>query len=211
MSVSIDLGNAESFIFFEEDFMRISVGAGETDKQTQPVFDVTLTLTDDHYFDPLSQNYYFKLVIVKDYEDPIVEIIEEAKKKQVIYEYGEERVYDLTATSTEELTSASAEENLTVLYYSPLRLKSESISELTGVVEQTEEELLDEIANPTPVPYMDDFSEDGVATLKFNTPVKVPSVTEVLDSRVALRMTKAITSNDPIYETYETADGLADF
>ena len=58
---------------------------------------------------------------------------------------------------------------------------------------------------------MDDFSEDGVATLKFNTPVKVPSVTEVLDSRVALRMTKAITSNDPIYETYETADGLADF
>ena len=119
--------------------MRISVGAGETDKQTQPVFDVTLTLTDDHYFDPLSQNYYFKLVIVKDYEDPIVEIIEEAKKKQVIYEYGEERVYDLTATSTEELTSASAEENLTVLYYSPLRLKSESISELTGVVEQTEE------------------------------------------------------------------------
>lgn len=54
VSVSIDLGNAESFIFFEEEFMRISVGAGETDKQTQPVFDVTLTLTDDHYFDPLS-------------------------------------------------------------------------------------------------------------------------------------------------------------
>ena len=41
--------------------------------------------------------------MVKDYKDPILAVIEEAKKKEVLYNY-EGRVYDLTQTSLDEVT-----------------------------------------------------------------------------------------------------------
>ena len=41
--------------------------------------------------------------------------------------------------------------------------------------------------------------------------MKVPDLDNITDSRVALRMTKAISTNDPTYEKYETDDGLANF
>ena len=68
--------------------MTLSIAQGATDQQTQPVFDIRLTLSDDHPEDPLSKVYDIILVIVKDRDEPILEIIEKARKAEVINTFG---------------------------------------------------------------------------------------------------------------------------
>ena len=87
--------------------MTLSVPAELTDSETQPVFNIKLTLSDNHPIDPLSRSYDITLVIVKDWTDPIIAIIATAKKNEVINTY-EGRVYDLTSTSIESVTSLVA-------------------------------------------------------------------------------------------------------
>lgn len=74
-----------------------------------------------------------------------------------------------------------------------------------------EEEELDEKLNPAPAPEIESFSSDGVATIRFNTPMKVPDLSEVLGSKVALRMTQAVSENEISTEKYLTDDGIAEF
>ena len=105
VSVRMDLRNAADFFTFDPDSLTLSLPAGVTNQQTQPVFDVRLTLSDDNEFDPLSKTYDFTLVMVKDYRDPIVEIIEQARKEEVFYDFGNNRVYDLSQTSIDQVTS----------------------------------------------------------------------------------------------------------
>ena len=104
VSVDLDLRNAASFVEFDRDTMTLSIAQGATDQQTQPVFDIRLTLSDDHPEDPLSKVYDIILVIVKDRDEPILEIIEKARKAEVINTFGQERVFDLSATSVEQVT-----------------------------------------------------------------------------------------------------------
>ena len=92
--------------------MTLSIAEGVTDKQTQPVFDIKLIISDNHPTDPLQKVYDFTLVIVKDYSDPIFEIIEQAKKAEVFNNY-EGRVYDLTETSVDEVTKSTEDNNET--------------------------------------------------------------------------------------------------
>ena len=72
----MDLRNADDIFSFDPNTMTLSVEAGMTNQETQPVFSIRLTLFDDHEFDPLFKNYDFTLVMVKDYQDPIIEVIE---------------------------------------------------------------------------------------------------------------------------------------
>ena len=68
-------------------------------------------MSDDNEFDPLSKTYDFTLVMVKDYRDPIVEIIEQARKEEVFYDFGNNRVYDLSQTSIDQVTSTDKSES----------------------------------------------------------------------------------------------------
>lgn len=70
--------NAASFIDFDADSMTLSIEADKTDKQTQPIFDIRIILTDDHPRDPLSRSYDFTIIIVKDWTDPIETLLEDA-------------------------------------------------------------------------------------------------------------------------------------
>ena len=79
--------------------MTLSIRRGVTSVQTQPVFDIRLTLSDDNAKDPLSRSYDLTLVIVKDYTDPIETAIIDARKQEVVETY-DNRVYDLTQSST---------------------------------------------------------------------------------------------------------------
>lgn len=67
----MNLKNAAQFFRFDVNTMTLSVPAGVTDKETQPVFDMKLTLTDDDPYDPKSRSYDFTIVMVKDYKDPV--------------------------------------------------------------------------------------------------------------------------------------------
>ena len=49
--------------------------------------------------------------MVKDYRDPIVEIIEQARKEEVFYDFGNNRVYDLSQTSIDQVTSTDKSES----------------------------------------------------------------------------------------------------
>ena len=69
------------------------------------MFDIKITLTDNHDTDPLSRTYDLVLIIVKDWKDPVIKILEQARKEEVFYEF-ENRVYDLTETSVDELTAS---------------------------------------------------------------------------------------------------------
>lgn len=103
----MNLKNAAQFFSFDAQTMTLSVPAGVTNQETQPIFDMKLTLTDDHPFDPLSKSYDFTIVMVKDYKDPIYAALQEARKKEVLYTYAE-RVYDLTQTSVDEVTQSAS-------------------------------------------------------------------------------------------------------
>ena len=70
-------------------------------------------MTDNHPTEPLSRTYDITLVIVKDWTDPLLAVIEQARKEEVFYDY-EGRVYDLTETSVEEVTSESSPDDLYV-------------------------------------------------------------------------------------------------
>lgn len=161
---------------------------GVTNQETQPIFDVRLTLADDNKFDPLFRTYDFTLVMVKDYKDPIFAIIEEARKQEVILNY-ERRVYDLTQTSIDAVTEvkSSTKDDIIVPQYT-LGLESVTIDELRAELDE-----LDEVKNPKPAPVIESFSNDGRCKIRFNTPMKVPDLNKVADSKVALRMTKAVT------------------
>ena len=63
-------------------------------------------MQDDHPKDPLSRQYDLTIVIVKDWTDPIDTLIEDARKSEVVVEYGEQ-VYDLTETSVDNLIEAN--------------------------------------------------------------------------------------------------------
>ena len=95
ISVYMDLRNAANFFSFDPETLTLSIPAGVTNQETQPIFDIRLTLADDHEFDPQFKNYDLTLVMVKDWKDPILEVIEQARKEEVFYNY-ESRVYDLT-------------------------------------------------------------------------------------------------------------------
>lgn len=88
----------------------MSVPAGITDKQTQPVFNIRLTLSDPNDSETFTQ-YDMTLVIVKDWEDPIIQIIQEAKKKEVINTY-QGRVYDLGDSTIEDVTQSNVPNKL---------------------------------------------------------------------------------------------------
>lgn len=53
---------------------------------------------------------------MKDWTDPLLAVIEQARKEEVFYDY-EGRVYDLTETSVEEVTSESSPDDLYIPYY----------------------------------------------------------------------------------------------
>ena len=61
------------------------------------------------------------------------------------------------------------------------------------------------------MPELESVSSDGLATLRFNTPMTVPEMDDLTSSRVALRVAKAITSNEVGYESYDTGDGVGEF
>lgn len=188
--------------------MTLSVPAELTDSETQPVFNIKLTLSDNHPIDPLSRSYDITLVIVKDWTDPIIAIIATAKKNEVINTY-EGRVYDLTSTSIESVTSLVATtEDILVPEY---RLDFTSAELL--ILEQEKEQ--DEKLNPKPDPKIQSMSNDGKAGIKFNTPMKVPDLSQLGQSKVALRMTKAINVSDRVsdvkIEEYLTDDGIRQF
>ena len=48
-------------------------------------------------------------MIVKDWKDPVLEIIENARKAEVINTFGEDRVFDLSATTIDEVTQVASE------------------------------------------------------------------------------------------------------
>lgn len=105
MEVSVDLRNAEGIVSFDADTMEFSVEEDTTDLQTQPVFDIKLTLTDDNELGPLSRSYDFTLVIVKDWQDPIEVAIRDAKLNEVVVEF-DTRVYDLTNRTVDSLINS---------------------------------------------------------------------------------------------------------
>ena len=51
-TASIQLGNAKSFVNFDAETLTMSAPASATDQETQPVFSIKLTLTDDDPDDP---------------------------------------------------------------------------------------------------------------------------------------------------------------
>lgn len=106
VTASAVLRNAKSFVKFDPESMTLSIERDTTDVQTQPVFDIRIILQDDHPRDPLSRSYDLKIVIVKDWKDPIETLLEDAQKNEVIVEYGEQ-VYDLTETSVDSLIEAN--------------------------------------------------------------------------------------------------------
>lgn len=95
----------------------MSIPGERTSVQTQPVFDIKITLTDNHDTDPLSRTYDLVLIIVKDWKDPVIKILEQARKEEVFYEF-ENRVYDLTETSVDELTASGTSSDFFVPEYS---------------------------------------------------------------------------------------------
>ena len=103
-------------------------------------------------------------------------------------------MYDLTETSIDQVTSTDKIEaqDLIVPEYK-LGLSQVDIDYLK---EQEELERLDELVNPKPAPIIESFSSDGRCKIRFNTPMKVPNLEDLVDSKVALRMTKAITENE---------------
>lgn len=80
------------------------------------MFDIKITLTDNHDTDPLSRTYDLVLIIVKDWKDPVIKILEQARKEEVFYEF-ENRVYDLTETSVDELTASGTSSEFFVPEY----------------------------------------------------------------------------------------------
>ena len=161
----------------------MSVPAGVTDKQTQPVFNIRLTLTDVNDAETFTQ-YDMTLVIVKDWEDPIIQIIQEAKKKEVINTY-QGRVYDLGDTTIDDITTSTVPNKLQAPRYNVEQ-------DYAAQLQKTEED--DEIANPTPKPKIGGVSNDGIVGIKFNTPMIVPDLSLIQNSQVALRTTQAISS-----------------
>lgn len=129
MEVSVDLGNAADFFLFDYLNMRLYTYESSTDKETQPVFDIQISLSDDHPEDPLTKTYDITLIIVKDWFDPIEPLIEEAKKVKVINNYAG-RVYDVTEISIEDLTgeNSAVPSNLTIDYYVPKNVSSNTLS-----------------------------------------------------------------------------------
>ena len=67
--MNVNLRNAKDIITFDDEALTLTMKAGASDQQTQPVFDILVTLTDDHPEDPLSKTYPMTLVIVKDYKE----------------------------------------------------------------------------------------------------------------------------------------------
>ena len=163
-----------------------------------------LNLTDDHPFDPLSKTYDIEIVLVKDYKDPIHAVIQEAKKKEVLFTYPD-RVYDLTQTSVNEVTEASSESSDIYVPKYTLGLAQVDIEEL----KKQEDE--DEKLNPKPVPVVESLSSDGRVKLRINTPMKVPDLQELTDGKVALRLTQAVSENDIIEKEYLTENGIGQF
>lgn len=120
MTATVKLRNAENFVKFDEKTMTLSIDRGVTSVQTQPVFDIRLTLTDDSKKDPLSRSYDLTLVIVKDWTDPIETAIIDARRQEVVETY-DNRVYDLTQSSTtiESLIQAGSQDDIYVQTYRP--------------------------------------------------------------------------------------------
>jgi len=120
VTATVKLRNAENFVKFDEKTMTLSIDRGVTSVQTQPVFDIRLTLTDDSEKDPLSRSYDLTLVIVKDWTDPIETAIIDARRQEVVETY-DNRVYDLTQSSTtiESLIQAGSQDDIYVQTYRP--------------------------------------------------------------------------------------------
>ena len=118
VSVSVEMRNAKEFLSFSEQTMKFSIEEGTTNSQTQPVFDIKLTLTDNNALGPLSRIYDFTLVIVKDWKDPIEVALQDARLNEVVRDY-EARVYDLTKTSVDDLINSSVDAPIIVNKYTP--------------------------------------------------------------------------------------------
>lgn len=66
VTIVFQAGNAQDIIAFNYEELSMYIAAEDTDSTTQPVFDLRLTLTDSDEENPLSKEYNFKLVVVKD-------------------------------------------------------------------------------------------------------------------------------------------------
>ena len=161
---------------------------------------------------PLSRSYDLTVVIVKDWRDPVQVILDNARKEEVVKEF-ETRVYDLTQTTVDELTSQSVTSTTVVEKYRP---------KLTAVAQDSEIDPEDEDFDPededfdpelngdgksggeepvqpvgavtgsAPVPKITSFSNDGVLTIVFSEKMKMPKLGDISRSKVALRLTKAV-------------------
>ena len=140
------------------------------------------------------------LVIVKDWEDPIIQIIEDAKKKEVINTY-QGRVYDLGDTTIDDITANKVTSKLSAPRYNVEQ-------DYTAQLSKTDED--DEIANPTPKPKIGGVSNDGVVGIRFNTPMVVIDLSKIQNSQVALRTTQAVKSTVETKQ-FLTEDGYSDF
>ena len=163
--------NAASFIDFDADSMTLSIEADKTDKQTQPIFDIRIILTDDHPRDPLSRSYDFTIIIVKDWTDPIETLLEDAQKSEVIFDYGTE-VYDLTESSVDKLIEANPLDNFQVDKYRPI-LSTTNLSQQQGETIKTEQDA------PAPQPTITGMTNDGVVTIRFNQLMKIPNLRDI--------------------------------
>ena len=55
------------------------------------------------------------------------------------------------------------------------------------------------------------MTSDGKAKIRFNTPMIVPDVSNLLDNKVALRITKAVSENEISQAQYLTESGIGEF
>ena len=200
VTVFFDGGNADEFVEFDFETLTLYIEEGVTDEETQPLFDLKLTLFDNNPIDPLFKVYDFRLVIVKDARMPILLAIEEAKVTEVIRSYNG-RVYDLKGTSIDEVTSVTnRQENIEIPDYNPKKTAIEDILEDGDRDSKSDEK--------TVIPRIVSLTNDGVARLRFDTPMIIPSLSELTTAKVALRnLKKSEISN----EFFETETGRTEF
>lgn len=138
-----------------------------------------MILQDDNSRLPLSRSYDLTIALVKDWRDPVELLIEDARKNEVLENY-DTLVYDLTQTSVDSLLSLGSE-SVVQKYKPKLSSSSDPLLAQADGVDNTPIEVT--IAS---------FSNDGVATIRFSEPMKVPDIGDLTRSQVALRLTSAV-------------------
>ena len=132
-------------------------------------------------------------------------ILDNARKEEVVKEF-ETRVYDLTQTTVDELTSQSVTSTTVVEKYRPKLTAVAQDSEIDPQDEDFDPELngdgksggeepvqpVGAVTGSAPVPKITSFSNDGVLTIVFSEKMKMPKLGDISRSKVALRLTKAV-------------------